>query len=549
MPAAHSTLWFMGVFILLWGLTLILRGFPPELGLRIMHRLRLGKGVGEASTRTQNRAHGDWRLIVGGGGAMVTGAFCLIMGLAVYQWVHGDVSGDLRLPIWGTTALAIAAFCISLLVWAIRGKRTRTRTCPKCRYDMTGNAATCPECGFAAQAEQDFFRTRRRWKVALAALVLLCLSPSLTMVPRYREAGVLGLVPSTVMIALFEHLPDSFIEAVTPADLGTLQGRFWDEDLFGWQRRWLEGRSRRLMASPKSGAMAVTRAAGFVDVMGSAETQRLAVRRFVEFLCDPSQKARDTVALSWSFNIPWLLFERPDAAEFITPHTDRLKSLLDDSTPEVGLAAAALLLGAEVHVDEALALSVTHTQPRMFTTMRAVQNFRLAFSRPEARAKALLLFQHADPAVRRMSIVAQRWNHELPPEAMEAVGNLLDDPDIGVAMAAASFLHLRQESGAVSRIVRAAARRPSDAERTTMLSQLRGQPEAMSQLSALLADPDAKVGLAAIEALRNLRDEQYDLGVVMEALRQAAASDDPAVAEAASALVREIEPETSDDPS
>jgi hypothetical protein len=68
----------------------------------------------------------------------------------------------------GLAALAAAG-------WALLADRSRgRRRCPKCFHAMDpAIGLVCPECGKDARQERRLFRTRRRWKLAAAAVVLL----------------------------------------------------------------------------------------------------------------------------------------------------------------------------------------------------------------------------------------------------------------------------------------------------------------------------------------------------------------------------------------
>ncbi len=88
------------------------------------------------------------------------------------------------------------------LFWDRAGRRGVVRKrCPRCWYDMTGAPAlTCPECGGAAKGERALLRTRRRWKWAIGAAVVIAAGAATGMVPRYRAGGWIGLVPSSALV-------------------------------------------------------------------------------------------------------------------------------------------------------------------------------------------------------------------------------------------------------------------------------------------------------------------------------------------------------------
>ncbi|MBS0196004.1 MAG: hypothetical protein JSR77_04530 [Planctomycetes bacterium] len=65
----------------------------------------------------------------------------------------------------------LASATVTLVAW--RGDRRRDlRRCAKCAYDLTAVAGrVCPECGHAAAAESELFRSRRHHRSFLAGLV------------------------------------------------------------------------------------------------------------------------------------------------------------------------------------------------------------------------------------------------------------------------------------------------------------------------------------------------------------------------------------------
>jgi hypothetical protein len=74
-------------------------------------------------------------------------------------------------------AAVLAALGLILFYFALFHNRAKGRPrCPKCWYDMTGNTALparCPECGHLTQAPTGLLKTRRRWRWAPLALLLI----------------------------------------------------------------------------------------------------------------------------------------------------------------------------------------------------------------------------------------------------------------------------------------------------------------------------------------------------------------------------------------
>ncbi len=70
-------------------------------------------------------------------------------------------------------AVAFAAASVGIVWWALFGDKPRgRRRCPRCWHDLSGTpGSTCGECGFVAADESDFLRIRRRWLLAITALL------------------------------------------------------------------------------------------------------------------------------------------------------------------------------------------------------------------------------------------------------------------------------------------------------------------------------------------------------------------------------------------
>lgn len=69
--------------------------------------------------------------------------------------------------LWWIGAVALSGVGTWLVLRGLFGHRriaSRTRRCPRCRYDMTGRPGemTCAECGFTAEHEARFYGGKRR---------------------------------------------------------------------------------------------------------------------------------------------------------------------------------------------------------------------------------------------------------------------------------------------------------------------------------------------------------------------------------------------------
>lgn len=98
----------------------------------------------------------------------------------------------------GAGALALAALLVG--GWAFLWDRSRgRRRCPRCWYDMAATPGLrCPECGREAISERALSRTRRRYRTAAAALVLLL--PALWLwTPRDVRYALLTVTPAWIL--------------------------------------------------------------------------------------------------------------------------------------------------------------------------------------------------------------------------------------------------------------------------------------------------------------------------------------------------------------
>ncbi len=103
----------------------------------------------------------------------------------------------------------LAAAGLLLLFWALFWDRSRgRRRCPKCWYDLSGTPnRQCPECGHEAPSERRLFRTRRRKRIAVVAVVLTAAGYTTSRVPLLQSSGWVELIPSTVVV--FVAPPDA----------------------------------------------------------------------------------------------------------------------------------------------------------------------------------------------------------------------------------------------------------------------------------------------------------------------------------------------------
>jgi hypothetical protein len=115
-------------------------------------------------------------------------------------------------------AWIVGVLATVLLGWALVGDRSRgRRRCPKCWYDLAGipigraeaengeistrsALPRCPECGREVRREGDMFRTRRRWRWAIASLPLFTLAYAAFVGPHVLERGARGAIPGAALV-------------------------------------------------------------------------------------------------------------------------------------------------------------------------------------------------------------------------------------------------------------------------------------------------------------------------------------------------------------
>ena len=96
-----------------------------------------------------------------------------------------------------------------LAYWSLLSDRAKGRKrCPKCWYNMQGaEGLRCPECGQTAKGERKLLKTRRHWRWALLAVVLLLGSFSLEAVPKF-QGSYWRLNCSTTLLLLLAYCTD-----------------------------------------------------------------------------------------------------------------------------------------------------------------------------------------------------------------------------------------------------------------------------------------------------------------------------------------------------
>lgn len=116
------------------------------------------------------------------------------------------------LGVFGWAVISMGAVLLGLALFKDRSRGRRR--CPRCWYDMGGvPGLTCPECGRPAKAERRLFRTRRRWRRAAVAIVVVLAGWGTTAIPELRH-GWERLIPTTVLVLISDPLPRSTAAAL-----------------------------------------------------------------------------------------------------------------------------------------------------------------------------------------------------------------------------------------------------------------------------------------------------------------------------------------------
>lgn len=110
-------------------------------------------------------------------------------------------------------AWTIAGLGTLLFLWSMFRDRSGGRArCPKCWYDLAGLVnpeattpwpVTCPECGRKMERDSQTRRTRRHWKPAVLALVLMLAAYPSSQIRNVKIFGPQRLVPIWVQAAMW----------------------------------------------------------------------------------------------------------------------------------------------------------------------------------------------------------------------------------------------------------------------------------------------------------------------------------------------------------
>src|SRR5687767_14253572 len=97
--------------------------------------------------------------------------------------------------------LALGAALVYAAWWALFSDRARgRRRCPRCWYDLAYSPGmTCAECGYTPLSESQLHFTRRRYGVAVLA-ILAAVGLALLVNDRVDQRGFASMLPTQVLL-------------------------------------------------------------------------------------------------------------------------------------------------------------------------------------------------------------------------------------------------------------------------------------------------------------------------------------------------------------
>lgn len=535
LPSAHLTLYFLAAFLGLWGASLVLRGIRgrrradrrcPSCRLAMTAANGLdcpGCGYRASDARELCARRRSWPMIAAGVSAVGIGVMCGITGDYVWRWSHLARSPG-RPPVgpFDAAAAAVLLFGAIVLARGIAGDRSRgRRRCPKCWYDMAGSGLRCPECGHDAGEPKRLYAARRSRVTIAMGMFMLAAAVAVQGIPRVQRGGWRATIPTTVLIAGLPWLPVSVLDNDTSGaqENWTLAGRMLREEPWGWQRRWLNARSRALVA-PGSDVSRLRRALSFVDE-GDADLADRAVLLIARGLTDENAEVRALAALCCSS--PLLAGHDPGGPELereLAPLMPGLVRVMTDDQESLDVVIAAMMAAGfsgrsgEEAVPHLLGMMKVSAQGNAAWSMRrgqyaALVLAHLAPSIPSIRPMLLRGLEERGPA-RAVCYARALADHRVfDAEAERALLAIVATADDGDAQAAAWAL---AASPARPEVVIPALLAQLDSARQSRGRFLNGmtyryEKEFMPHLPRIIAalhDPSDDVRIAAVELLDSL---------------------------------------------
>ncbi len=344
--------------------------------------------------------------------------------------------------------LAAACLCVG---WWFDPSRGRRR-CPRCWYDMAGHTSRlCPECGHEARTEQRLFRTRRKPILLWICAVLLGSIYVTFKAPVAARSGPLAFVPTTLMIPIFERLPQGLVlDRVQGSVRDNLEFRINEREAFDWQQKWLENRACAIAATSSDPGVLLACAAFIHD--RELTPSDPAIERLFSMIgsADPNERLAAATTLEQVKGVGSLVLGPGDnakLADMARPYATAAAAHVADGEWTVA-AVATWMAGRDPRAVGAaypLLLNAINStaSPRSIAYLsqfRIYQLSRLALASPDAMNAFISLLDSQDAFVRRAAIEQMLECCKSYPDFVSRLEALLEDPADEVAAAAASSL-------------------------------------------------------------------------------------------------------------
>lgn len=550
MTLALSILWILAALLSMWGASIMWRGLLPRGGEAHERRcpscgapvrgLSCGVCKYEGQSVKDFRRERNWRLFLCGW-IPVVGGVAAGYGAEVVRGWFGDslARGGPDLGPTQCVAIGVAVFGAILGLWSYRGDRPRgRRRCPECWYDMSASELMCPECGHDAKVVKRLYRPRRRMRGVVGGLLLLVASYGIWVTPRVLKGGVMGAVPSWVLIAGVEWWPRPMIARGPRPPAGedwTLLGRWRNGKLWGIERWWLRHRARSLVKGGTS-AEVLRRLVEMLDVR-DADLARQTHLTIVKSLADARAAERQAAADTFI----WFGMDE-QTRKAIEPYAGALSQAMYDPVPAVQVRATWYLWEIGQDREEILR--------RVFDSVRKAPagavNYRgLLYAIVAESSKELAVIIEAsrspDANVRLACVPALARAGSA--EGSKRLVEMLDDADVLVAQGAADALAMTliEADVAVPALVTWWVKHTDARLRFPVEVYQYGDRLAphMSRIAELMK-ADARVSMAIVDWLTRINAE-VDFGPVIPVLKEVARVDTPPDADEAKRLLGVIE--------
>ena len=242
------------------------------------------------------------------------------------------MTGDLLFWL-GWLGTAVLYVVMIFIAWrALFGDRGKgRRRCPRCWHDLSHTLGmTCGECGFVAERETQFHKTRRHKSLALLA-ILICLGPAVYLNWKIDQRGWSGVVPTKVLIWTLPLTIEDGGEMVVELERRIRSDELSDGELLSVLRRCASGDS---WCAPASDEWAQT----YGDMLRSLRRQ-LTASLALEVAAEQSAGELDGPAARFAHELEELLLSVPPKVDLTTRTywpvdvTPRVNVSLDDWWP------------------------------------------------------------------------------------------------------------------------------------------------------------------------------------------------------------------------